>query len=112
MNNLFEEQVFGNAASGICRHAAVLVGGNRAAQHGPKERNHQFIADHWNAYLKGRLDEPLDAEDVALMMAELKIARAKGSKRMGLRPNRDNYVDLAGYAGVAGEIAMNGEEQP
>jgi phage gp36-like protein len=91
----------------ICSEAAELVMGSRAGQHGPKVRNHQNIADHWNAYLGERLTMPLTALDVALMMVELKIARTKLS---GGRSNRDNYVDMAGYAGVAGEIALNGKE--
>ena len=100
-----------HSAKSLLTCAAELVSGSRAAQHGPKERNHQNIADHWNAYLGARLDRPLSALDVALMMAELKIARAKGSIQMGLEPNPDNFVDLAGYAGVAGEIALNGGEE-
>ena len=105
------EQGSTNTAESILQRAAELVSGSRAAQHGPKERNHQNIADHWNAYLGPRLDRPLSALDVALMMAELKIARAKGSIQMGLEPNPDNFIDLAGYAGVAGEIALNGGEE-
>jgi hypothetical protein len=98
-----------NTASEILTHAAHIVSGDRAAQHGPKERNHQNIADHWNAYLTGRLDQPLTALDVALMMAELKIARTKAGAG---RTNRDNYVDGGGYFGVAGEIALCGKERP
>jgi len=95
-------------AEEICRQAADIVAGDRAAQHGPKERNHQNIADHWNAYLGDRLTSPITALDVALMMVELKIARTKaGSGRTLL----DSYVDMAGYAGVAGEIALNGKEE-
>lgn len=97
----------GTKAGDITRHASLLVDGHRAAQHGPKERNHQNIADHWNAYLGDRLKTPITALDVALMMIELKIARTKHG---GGRLNRDNYVDMAGYAGVAGEIALNGKE--
>lgn len=95
------------SAHTILTKAAQIVQGDRAAQHGPKERNHQNIADHWNAYLKNNLKTPLTAHDVALMMIELKIARAKGSIEMNLPANPDNYVDMAGYAGVAGEIALN-----
>jgi hypothetical protein len=98
-----------DSASTLLTHAASLVAGDRAAQHGPKERNHQNIADHWNAYLGGRLTTPLTALDVALMMVELKVARTKAGSGRSLR---DNYVDMAGYAGVAGEIALNGKEVP
>ena len=95
-------------AASILGHAAQIVSGDRAAQHGPKERNHQNIADHWNAYLGARLDRPLTSLDVALMMVELKIARTKAGAGI---TNRDNYVDMAGYAGCAGEIALNSTEK-
>ena len=97
----------GYRAHEICEQAAKIVRGDRAAKHGPKERNHQNIADHWNAYLGARLTKPLTALDVALMMAELKIARTKAGQG---RYNLDNYVDIAGYAGAAGEIALLGGE--
>ena len=82
--------------------AAGLVSGDRAAQHGDKLENHRDIAALWNAYLGWRLPEgaTLTPQDVALMMALLKIARTKAGGH-----NADDYVDLAGYAGVAGEIA-------
>lgn len=41
----------------------------------------------------------ITADQVALMMVLLKVARTKTG---GL--NIDDYVDMAGYAGVAGEI--------
>lgn len=80
----------------ILMKAVDLVGGDRAKQHGDKVENHHNIADLWGAYL-GRT---LSAHDVALMMCLLKIARTKTGAY-----NDDDYVDLAGYAGVAGEIA-------
>lgn len=89
-----------NAAELVTR-AAGLVGGDRAATHGPKLENHQNIADLWNAYLGRQLNAPIKASQVALMMALLKIARTKCGAM-----NLDDYVDLAGYAGCAGEIAQ------
>jgi hypothetical protein len=89
-------------AGEICAKAAELVGGDREATHGDKVENHQNIARLWNAYLGWRLPDgaALTAKDVALMMALLKIARTK----LGAH-NPDDFVDLAGYAGCAGEIA-------
>jgi hypothetical protein len=89
----------------ICSKAAELVGGDRAKTHGDKKANHEAIARLWNAYLQNKWRAPLSeshltALDVALMMALLKIARTQGGSH-----NDDNYVDLAGYAGCAGEIA-------
>jgi len=89
-------------AADICARAAELVGGDRENTHGNKVENHQNIARLWNAYLGWRLGDGclLGPRDVALMMCLLKIARTK----LGAH-NPDDYLDLAGYAGVAGEIA-------
>lgn len=89
-------------AQEIAAKAADLVGGDRAKTHGDKVENHQNIAALWNAYLGWRLGEGglLTPRDIALMMALLKIARTKGGSH-----NPDDYIDLAGYAAVAGEIA-------
>ena len=89
----------------IIETAGNLVSGPRAGTHGEKLPNHQNIADLWNAYLglqpdQRKLDRQITALDAALMMALLKVARTKLGSH-----NVDNYVDLAGYAGVAGEIA-------
>jgi len=89
----------------ILQTAAQLVSGNRQATHGPKERNFANIALLWNAYLEIIAPEVqiiLTPIDVGLMMALMKIVRA--GQPWG-RLNLDNYVDLAGYAGCAGEIA-------
>lgn len=75
--------------------AANLVGGDRADKHGDKTQNHQNIARLWSAYLQ----VPITAEQVALMMVLLKVARTQHG---GL--NHDDYVDMAGYAGCAAEI--------
>lgn len=83
--------------------AAALVGGDRARTHGDKIATHANIARMWNAYLDCR---PVDrghavtSKDVAVMMCLLKIARSSLGSH-----NSDDYVDMAGYAGIAGEIA-------
>ena len=82
---------------------------DRAATHGDAEDSFQTIADVWSWYLCNvgkddiRLlpDDPLTPADVAMMMALLKVARICGNKT-----HEDNYVDLAGYAALAGEISM------
>jgi|SRR5712671_99397 len=93
-------------ASEICQTAANLVGGPRAAQHGDKTANFTNIAKLWNSYLACRARQaalpysPLTALDVANMMILLKMAR-----QMTGEYNPDDFVDMAGYAGCAGEIA-------
>lgn len=85
-------------AHDFCLIAANLVSGDREATHGNKIDNHQNIANLWNAYL--RLENKISAKDVALMMGLLKIARTQTGTY-----NKDDFIDLAGYAGCAGEIA-------
>lgn len=95
-------------ASDILATAAKLVGGNREATHGDKVKNHTAIAEAWNGYLTARRvwkgDAPLTAEDAAKMMVILKIARTFGG---GFNP--DDFVDMGGYAGCAGEIRAQAE---
>ena len=55
--------------------------------------------------LERRSETPLDAEDVAIMMCLLKIARIATGE-----PKADNYIDLAGYSACAGEIATRGKK--
>lgn len=90
-------------ASDVASKAAGLVGGDREAQHGSKERNFANIAALWNGYLAVRRDPavPLTPLDVGHMMVMLKVARTQlGSN------NPDDWVDMCGYAACAGEIAL------
>lgn len=91
-----------NTAKEFLEYAAELVGGDRAKQHGDKLENHAKITALWNAYLQIRRDPAaaLTAADVAHMMVLLKVARTQ----LGAY-NADNWVDMAGYSGVAGEVA-------
>lgn len=89
-------------AVSICQEAANLVGGDRAKQNGDKMENHLNIATLWTAYL----GQPITAHQAAVMMILLKVARTKSGSL-----NRDDYVDIAGYAGVAAEIADKADFQ-
>jgi hypothetical protein len=83
-------------AQDVCRRAADLVGGDRARQHGDALAAHNTVAALWSAYL----GTPITARDAALMMVLLKVARTKTGAF-----NLDDYVDAAGYAGIAVEVA-------
>lgn len=73
---------------------------DRQDTHGKPEDSFGAIADLWTAYLDiGREITPVD---VAQMMILLKIGRAKGNPK-----HTDNWVDMAGYAACAGEIAAD-----
>ena len=91
------------SAGEIIEKARQIVEGARQKTHGDKERNFQNIVDYWNVYLKQRYNAKftLTPLDQAMMMCLLKIARGGYGDF-----NLDDYVDLAGYAGCAGEVAQ------
>lgn len=84
----------------ILKSAEKCVCGQREQDYGSPESNFRLIADLWNDYLKKeRSSIVVDATDVAMMMALLKIARIRNGGGSG-----DSFVDLAGYAACGGEI--------
>lgn len=82
-------------------HAAGLVGGDRAKQHGTKEECFGRMATLLNAYVRVR-KEPGDftAVDAAHIMVLWKMARTQTGSY-----NPDDWVDMAGYSGCAAELA-------
>jgi len=90
-------------AADILKRAADLVGGDRASAHGDAAETLQAIGELWGHLLSlmGKpLPEPLEARDVAFLMVGLKMVRSC----KGAESNDDNYVDMAGYAGLAGAV--------
>lgn len=92
----------------ILEEAIQCVTMNRNTQYGSPEDNFKLIGNLWTTYLTSKdktTKFEISAEDVAIMMSLLKIARiATGGKV------EDNYIDLAGYASCAGEIATKTSE--
>lgn len=86
--------------------AEICVNGQREEDYGKPEDNFNVIADMWNAYLNGRFptDIFINAVDVSMMMGLLKIARVSSG-----RTNPDSFIDLAGYAACACEIATKND---
>lgn len=93
--------------SEILEAARVCVCGEREHDYGTPEDNFGTVGLLWSVYLSAAHPElsntmamnHISAKDVAAMMALLKVARiATGS-------SPDSFVDLAGYAACAGEIA-------
>ncbi len=87
----------------ILEAAKMCVCGDREEDYGSPERNFGTIAAFWEAYIAekcvgaGIMD--IATEDVAAMMALMKIARIAGGGGKA-----DNWVDLAGYAACGGEL--------
>ena len=86
--------------------ANQLISKTRNETHGDAFKNHAEIAEFWNIFLDGKLRPManITAADVAIMMILLKISRTTQGEKFNL----DNYVDMAGYAAIAGEIGDTG----
>ena len=89
--------------------AKNIVNGERDQQYGTPENSFEVIAELWRSYLKASCvgagaDVCILPEDVAAMMALLKIARISTGQGKA-----DNWIDLAGYAACGGEIQTRGE---
>ncbi len=94
-----------NTRADILDQAKKCVCGQREQDYGTPESNFQLIADLWNDYLKKeRSSIVVDATDVAMMMALMKIARIRNGGGSG-----DSFVYLAGYAACGGEIWYGGK---
>lgn len=76
--------------------AKKIVTGDREKQYGKPEDNFAVIAEFWTTYI----GHPIFSEDVAIMMALLKIARIRSGNYKA-----DSFVDGVGYLSLAAEIA-------
>lgn len=75
--------------------ALKIVTKDRQNAYGTPEDNFTRIAGLWSAYL----GHTITAQQVAVLMILLKVARSKTSPDYV-----DNYVDIAGYAACANEL--------
>ena len=84
----------------ILADANCAITQDRAKTYGAAEDNFSAIADAWAWWLGA----DVTAHDVGMMMMLFKAARIRSNPA-----HADSYVDLAGYAALAGEIATEGE---
>ena len=82
----------------VLSEAEKCVCGQREQDYGTPEDSFQKIGTFWTAYLNYAVR--INAEDVAAMMALLKIARISENPQ-----HMDNWVDGCGYFSCGGEIA-------
>lgn len=75
--------------------AKNLITGDRHEQHGEAHQNFARIAALWSIIL----NTDIDAHQVALCMAALKISRSCSNPHLD-----DSYVDGCGYLALAGEL--------
>ncbi len=79
-----------------------VCGGEKEHEYGSAEDNFSEISKLWSIYK----DIEFTPNDVAMMMALLKIARIK----TGVGTD-DSYIDLAGYAACGAEINSKKENE-
>lgn len=83
----------------VLKEALALVNGDRQAAYGGPWEDFSATAEFWTTWLHRRHkmteEAELDPEDVALMMALLKVSREAGKHK------RDNLSDLGGYTECA-----------
>ena len=71
-----------------------IIRGDRHKDNGDKTINHQNNADLWSTFLGHKVT----AQQAAICMLLVKVARLKHKR------TEDCYIDMAGYAAIAGEI--------
>ena len=86
---------YDNKRSRVLAEAMDLVNGDRARDYGTPAANFGRCAAGWSVIL----DHDVSAEQVALCMAFLKIARLVNG------PHDDSYVDAAAYMALAAELS-------
>lgn len=82
----------------ILDRAKSIITGNRQTTNGKPERSFYKIAQRWSL----TLGTTVTAQQVALMMVDLKMVRAlEGVTTEG---HDDHFVDMAGYVALAAEL--------
>lgn len=82
------------ASESVLQEAERIINGERRADYGDVRESFQVIADLWAPVLR----TAVTAEEVALCMIQLKVARALNGYQ------RDSIVDIAGYAGCLAHL--------
>jgi hypothetical protein len=90
----------------ILAKANEFISKDRNETHGDAFKNHAEIAEFWNIFLDSKLKPManITAQDVAIMMILLKVSRSTQGEKF----NIDNFIDMVGYAAIAGEIGDAG----
>jgi hypothetical protein len=80
----------------VLAEAERVINGPKREAYGPVEESFERIAAGWSMILRHHVT----ARETVLCMVWLKVMRE------GYRHDRDNLVDIAGYAGLADQLAQ------
>lgn len=95
--NALLSESFTCSQGSILAVAEELIHGQRAKDYGDAKESFNQIATLWSHYL----GHGINPQDVAMMMALLKMSRYKNSGYT----HRDSLIDLAGYVALADEVS-------
>lgn len=105
-----KEEIPNSLKKNAIDEAKEIIYGDREKTYGRPDKNLNTIAELWNSYIKGKYGQMLASHglssfaiylvhtDVAMMMILLKIAREINHH------NRDNPLDMIGYAALIDRI--------
>ena len=90
----------------ILNEALTVINSERLDMYGNPENSFQVIADYWTNYINSEFNIEINIKpnDVAMMMVLLKIARESNQHK------KDNYLDAAGYLGIAYDMINKSNE--
>jgi hypothetical protein len=88
----------------VLAKAGELINGDRKEDYGDAYLNHMRIAEFWNNYLE--TENKITPTDVAMMMLLVKVARLMHTYK------EDSFVDICGYAALAGEMSRVDVKRP
>lgn len=97
--------------------AIKLTTGDRDKTYGSPVENMGTTAELFEGYFRARgwvVDHEVGqvtAEDVAVILALLKLGRVATGLNHNLPPHADNYIDGACYTAIAGECAFAEREE-
>jgi len=89
-------------AAELLAHTSELINGERARDYGEPQQSFEKIAKLWSIYLHAEIT----VTDVGMMMILLKVARNGRGK-----DKDDNFVDICGYASLAGSAVFEGKKK-
>lgn len=106
ISDIATDHGFKTEAGKLLSDAAKTIAGGRMDEYGKPERNAENIAEYFSTYLTTRLPKIMDqltgvitleGSDVAALNVLQKVARQSNA------PKRDNWLDIAGYAGIGAQ---------
>lgn len=89
----------------VLEQAHEIIHGDREQTYGHPSKNLESIASYWRTHIKAKfgVDLELSAEDVCIMMTQLKLARLANTPA-----HRDSVVDGVGYLALIERCQKNG----